>query len=190
MYRYLRVSPATTVDAMEPFESWTTKRLMLRRPVEDDVESVLAYWSDPEVHRFLQHPVSDDLAEAQGFLRHLASAWEKGESFGWAMIEAATGRLVGMIEARVSLHGIELGYVLHRDVWGKGYATEAVAAVVDWALEQPEVYRVWAYVHVGNTASQRVLEKAGMVNEGILHRWGPRAGMAPADSYMYGIWVE
>jgi RimJ/RimL family protein N-acetyltransferase len=70
--------PATTVDAMEPLESWTTERLVLRRPVEDDVESVLAYWSDPEVHRFLQIPVSDDRAEAQGFLRHLASAWEKG----------------------------------------------------------------------------------------------------------------
>jgi RimJ/RimL family protein N-acetyltransferase len=175
---------------MEPLESWTTERLLLRRPVEEDAESVLAYWSDPEVHRFLQHPVSDDLAETRDFLRHLASAWDTGESFGWGIIEAGTGRFVGMIEGRVSPHGVELGYVLHRDVWGKGYMSEAVAAVVDWALGQPGVFRVWAYVHVGNVASQRVLEKAGMVNEGILHRWGPRTGMAPVDSHMYAIWVE
>jgi ribosomal-protein-alanine N-acetyltransferase len=142
------------------------------------------------VHRFLQLPVSDDRAEAQGFLRHLASAWEKGESFGWGIVETATGRFVGVIEARISPHGVELGYVLHRDVWGKGYMTEAVAAVTDWALQQPEIHRVWAYVHVGNAASQRVLEKAGMVNEGILHRWGPRVGQAPVDSYMYAAWVE
>ena len=175
---------------MKPPESWMTERLLLRRPVEDDAESIRAYWSDPEVHRFLRHPVSDDLIETQEFLRHLASAWEKRERYGWGIVEAATDRFVGMVEARVSPHGIELGYVLHRDVWGNGYMTEVVAAVAEWALQQPGIHRVWAYVHVDNKASQRVLEKAGMVNEGILHRWGPRVGLAPVDSYMYAIWSE
>jgi RimJ/RimL family protein N-acetyltransferase len=175
---------------MNPLESWTTDRLLLRRPNEDDAESILAYWSDPEVHRFLQHPVSDDLSELLEFIRQLPSAWERGESFAWGIVEASSGRFVGMIEARVSSHGVELGYVLHPAVWGKGYMTEAVEAVTEWALQQPRIHRVWANVHVGNAASQRVLEKAGMVNEGILHRWGPRIGQAPVDAYMYAVWTQ
>lgn len=175
---------------MQPFESRTTERLHLRRPVDSDAQAVLDYWSDPEVHRFLQHPVSDDLSKTQDFLSHLETAWENGESYGWGIIEAESGRFVGLIEARVSSHGVELGYALHRNMWGKGYMTEAVEAVSAWALEQPEIYRIWAYVHVGNIASQRVLEKAGMVKEGTMHRWGPRAGQPPVDSFMYARWVD
>ena len=179
-----------TVRAMKPFESLRTERLFLRRPTLEDAEAILGYWSDPEVHRYLQHPVSNDLTDAEDFLRHLDSTWMTGDGFGWGIVETETDRFVGLIEARVSPHGIELGYVLNRAVWGRGYMTEAVEAVVEWALSQPEVHRVWAYVHVGNTASQKVLEKAGMVNEGKLHRWGPRTGHAPVDSFMYAKWTN
>jgi ribosomal-protein-alanine N-acetyltransferase len=175
---------------MQPFESSTTEHLHLRRPVESDARAVLEYWSDPEVHRFLQHPVSDDVSEIQDFLGQLEMAWENGDSYGWGIIEAESERFIGLIEARVSPHGVELGFVLHRDMWGKGYMTETVEVVSAWALEQPEIYRVWAYVHVGNIASQRVLEKAGMVNEGRMHRWGPRVDKPPVDSFMYARWTE
>ncbi|NOY56808.1 MAG: GNAT family N-acetyltransferase, partial [Actinobacteria bacterium] len=59
-----------------------------------------------------------------------------------------------------------------------------------WALSEPEVYRVWAYVNVGNVVSQRVLEKAGMVREGVLHRWAPHPNVSaePSDAYMYAKW--
>jgi ribosomal-protein-alanine N-acetyltransferase len=175
---------------MEPFESRSTDRLLLRRPTAEDVDAILDYWSDPEVHRFLQHPVSEDLAEIRNFVLALQSKWANGESFAWGIVELATGRFVGMIEARISPHGIELGYVLNRNVWGQGYMTEAVRTVIEWGLSQPDIHRVWAYVHVGNTASQKLLEKAGMVKEGTLHRWGPRAGQTPVDSFMYACWIE
>ena len=181
-----------TVGGMEPFVTRATDRLVLRRPVADDADAVLGYWSDPEVHRFLQHPVSDDLAETQAFLLHLASEWEKGECFGWGIVEAATGRFVGMIEARILPQRRRAGLCAASGRVGPRYMPEAVVAVVDWALDQPDVHRVWAYVHTENVASQRVLEKAGMMNEGILHRWAPRHddGLPPADAFMYAIWVE
>src|SRR5262249_50237959 len=68
-------------------------------------------------------------------------------------------------------HRVELGYILGREHWGRGYMTEVVRAVSDWALAQPEVHRVWAACDVDNLASARLMEKAGMAREGTLRRW-------------------
>lgn len=139
--------------------------------------------------RYLPRLPTSDPADTAAFLERCERVWESGEAYVWA-ITLPDGLLIGMIEARPSKHGVELGYVLLRTVWGNGYMTEAVRAVVDWALDEPDVYRVWAYVNVGNVASQRVLEKAGMVREGVLHRWAPHVNVSsePSDAYMYAIW--
>ena len=65
--------------------------------------------------------------------------------------------------------------------------TEAVRAVVDWAFSLEEVFRVWAVCDTANTASARVLEKAGMAREGILRRWivHPNVSSEPRDCFVY-----
>jgi [ribosomal protein S5]-alanine N-acetyltransferase len=63
---------------------------------------------------------------------------------------------------------VELGYALARAYWGRGFATEAGTAVVAWALERPEIHRVWAVCDAENVASARMLEKLGMRREGPL----------------------
>jgi RimJ/RimL family protein N-acetyltransferase len=67
--------------------------------------------------------------------------------------------------------------------------TEAARAVVDWALGQPGIYRVWAVCDVENAASTRVLEKVGMQREGVLRRWiiHPGVDAVPRDCYCYAI---
>ena len=67
--------------------------------------------------------------------------------------------------------------------------TEAVKALVTWALQRPEIYRVWAVCDIDNKASARVMEKAGMQREGILRRWSihPNVSNEPRDSYCYAI---
>jgi RimJ/RimL family protein N-acetyltransferase len=94
-----------------------------------------------------------------------------------------------MIAARVDGHKWELGYVLARGYWGRGYMTEALKALVNWAVQQSEIYRVWAVCDVDNLASARVMEKAGMRREGILRRWSihPNVSDEPRDSYCYSI---
>ena len=57
--------------------------------------------------------------------------------------------------------GVELGYSLHPAAWGQGYATELARACLDWADETLEAPEVWAFVHPDNTASRRVLDRAG-----------------------------
>lgn len=96
--------------------------------------------------------------------------------------------LAGIIELRPDRFKAELGYALGRPHWGKGIMTEAARRVTDWAMNQPEICRVWALCDVDNTASARVLEKIGMQFEGILRRFAshPNRGDQPRDCRCYG----
>jgi RimJ/RimL family protein N-acetyltransferase len=94
-----------------------------------------------------------------------------------------------MIELRMQGHRAEIGYVLARSHWKRGYMIEAARAVVEWALSQPEVFRVWAVCDVENMASAQVLEKIGMRREGTLSRWiiHPNVSKEPRDCYCYAL---
>ena len=94
-----------------------------------------------------------------------------------------------MIDLRIEGHRADFGYVLGRDYWGQGYATEALQAVVEYALSQDSIVRVWAVCDVENTASARVMEKAGLKREGILRKYiiNPHISDEPRDCYCYSI---
>jgi RimJ/RimL family protein N-acetyltransferase len=84
-------------------------------------------------------------------------------------------------------HAAEIGYVLTRRYWGRGYVTEAAKAVVDWAGSLDSIFRVWAICDLENIGSARVLEKVGMERDGIVRRWimHPNVSAEPRDCYMY-----
>jgi RimJ/RimL family protein N-acetyltransferase len=85
--------------------------------------------------------------------------------------------------------GIQLGYVLAKPYWGEEYMTESLKLIIQWALNQKDIYRIWAVCDTENKASARVLEKAGMQKEGILRRWVilPNLSEIPRDCYCYSI---
>ena len=163
-----------------------TPRLLLRRPVASDAQPMFdAYASDPEVTRFLTWPTHESVERAHAFLRRCDAVWADGSAFPWAI--TAGDRLIGMIEVRPLDHRAEIGYAISRAMWGHGYTTEAARVVVDWALMQPSIRRVWAYVDVDNAPSARVLEKTGMTREGLVRAWFvPPAFGVPRDCWMYG----
>jgi [ribosomal protein S5]-alanine N-acetyltransferase len=96
---------------------------------------------------------------------------------------------VGMIELRLNPPKADFGYVLRRSCWGLGYATEAVSAVVQWAIKQPTIFRVWATCHPDNKRSIRVLEKSGLHLEAKLINWEarPNLGEQAGDSLAYSL---
>ena len=175
---------------MEPASEIFTSRLRLRKTKSEDAVAVFEYQSDPEVTRYLTFSTSTEVADAVRFLNRCEQVWSERTAFPWAITRQDHDHLLGVVEARPTAHGIELGFVLRRSAWGNGYMTEAVEAVSDWALGQETDYRVWAYVDIRNVASQRVLEKVGMVKEGTLHRWAPHPGVLtePSDASMYAKW--
>ena len=173
-----------------PPEILETKRLRLRKPALQDAEDIFRkYAQDPEVTRYLTWRPNRNVQETRDFLDACLRAWDEGKSFHWVIERKADHELLGMITARVDDQKWELGYVLAPSYWGRGYMTEVVKKIVDWALKQEEIYRVWSVCDVDNRASARVMEKAGMKREGILRRWSmhPTISDAPRDSYCYSI---
>lgn len=124
-----------------PPEVLRTRRLTLRRPSVNDAAALFqAYARDAEVTRFLIWKPHESIEDTKLFLEGCNSRWDSGESYPFAIGAAPDGaEPFGMIEARPGKHGVDFGYVLAREAWGKGYMAEALRALGDWFLEQPSV---------------------------------------------------
>jgi RimJ/RimL family protein N-acetyltransferase len=173
---------------MKPPAELRTDRLRLRPPRLEDADEIFArYAQDTEVTRYLTWRPHERVASLQKFLRELLALREQGAVLPWLVEHRADGRLLGGIDLRLQGFRAEIGYALARDAWGQGFASEAARALVEWALAQPSLYRVWAVCDVDNPASARVMEKAGMVREGLLRRWSvhPNVSAEPRDCWCY-----
>jgi lincosamide nucleotidyltransferase A/C/D/E len=93
----------------------------------------------------------------------------------------------GVIELRLDGHRAEVGYVPARAAWGNGYMTEAVQTLVRIVFDELLVSRVWASCDLDNGASMRVLDKAGLLREGVLRSYAVHANLSeePRDVYVY-----
>jgi len=167
-----------------------TERLLLRPAQEVDAAPIFErYAQDPEVTRFLIWKPHRSVTQTHEFIQRCQRVWSEGTAYPWVIIRKADHLLLGMIELRPDGHKAEVDYVLARDAWGHGYMTEALRTVVARALAEPQIWQVWAYCQVQNSASARVLEKAGLRREGILKRWAihPAFGAEPQDCFSYAI---
>lgn len=167
-----------------------TGRLHLRRPTMADSAALFAeYGQDPDVTRYLVWRPHADAASFERFLRSAlqASAPDRQERWVWVLTLAGSDSPVGMLDVQLKERRLAVGYVLARRCWGQGYMPEALQPIVDVALRQDAVHRVWAVCDVENRASARVLEKVGMRHEGILRRFmvHPNAGDRPRDCHAY-----
>lgn len=147
-----------------------TERLLLRGFTSDDLEAVHAYAGDPEVCRYTDWG-PNTLAQSQAFIDEMltAATADQPDSPTWAV--TVNGNVVGACSVTVTSHehrrGV-MGYVLTQAHWGRGYATEAAVAVLRFARQDLGLARVEATCRAGNVASQRVLAKIGMQQEGLL----------------------
>jgi RimJ/RimL family protein N-acetyltransferase len=173
---------------IRPPEMFATHRLVLRRPRLSDADDIFDnYAGDLEVTHYLTWRPYKERSEVEPFLQSRLDRWNSGEEFSWAITRTEEDRVIGMIACRVRSHAADIGYVLSRRDWGRGYVTEAAQSVVDWALAHESMYRVWAVCDVDNKASARVLEKVGMQKEGILRRYiiHPNISLEPRDCIVY-----
>lgn len=151
------------VDARS--EPVVTERLRLRRSVPEDAETISAYRSDPQVHRY-QGWDRTDPAGVRAEIRRMSER-SAGES-GWVQFsveERESGRLVGDIglspvEGEPGV--IKIGYTIAPAYQGRGYATEAVRALVDYVFGTLGADVVRAYASAENLPSIRVAEKVGL----------------------------
>jgi [ribosomal protein S5]-alanine N-acetyltransferase len=167
-----------------------TPRLLLRKPVPGDAREICAsYAGAPEVTRYLQWRADGSLGGAEKFVARTLANWEGGSAYAWSILLRGDGSFLGMIEARIDAYMVNLGYVIGRAHWNRGFATEAVKAVCAWAEAEPDVFRIWAVCAADNFASVRVLEKAGMTPEGppLALAVFPNIGGAPRKCLSYSL---
>ncbi len=147
-----------------------TQRLLLRRFVPEDAQDVFDRWSsDPEVSRYMRWLPMLDVSEAQVAMARWQDRYQQPDTYYWAVTRKEDGRPIGAISIKnVSLHDgtCETGYCIGRAYWGRGYVTEALRAVIHFALWDLGLNRVAADHVVDNPASGAVMRKAGMRLEG------------------------
>lgn len=146
-----------------------TSRLALRRPVAADAGAIYTrYSSDTEVTKYVGWPTHQSIEQTKAFLAFSEAEWNRWPA-GPYLIERQGDRelLGGTGLAFESPTAAATGYVLARDAWGHGYATEALTAIVDVA-RQLGVQQLFALCHPNHGASIHVLEKCGFVLEARL----------------------
>lgn len=167
-----------------------TSRLVLRPPKLEDAEAIFhSYAQDAEVCRYLTWSPHQTIAETKKYLQDCVEGFNSSRRLLWIIERGSDKTLIGAIELRINDYKADVGYVLARTEWGRGYMTEALKAVSDYAFSLPRIYRVWAVCDIENKASARVMEKTGMRREGILRRFiiHPNISDEPRDVYLYAM---
>ncbi|MBN1583272.1 MAG: GNAT family N-acetyltransferase [Anaerolineae bacterium] len=149
-----------------------TERLILREFQEHDWPAILAYQSDPRYLRYYEW--TDRTPEAaQAFVRMFLAQQQAQPriKFQLAVTLRANGQLIGNCGIRldsIEAHEGDIGYELDPGHWGRGYATEAARAVVQFGFDELKLHRIWSWCVADNAGSARVLTKLGMRQEGRL----------------------
>lgn len=169
-----------------------TRRLRLAPLAPGDAAEMERLASDAAIAATtlsIPHPYPPGLAGR--WIESIAGSWANGVSGTWSIRLLDHGVFVGVIDIRLEpwSDSGEMGYWIGTPFWGRGYATEAVRAIVDFAFSNMGLNRVHAEHFPRNVASGRVLEKAGMVREGTL-RQAARKGTLYEDVTMWAILRE
>jgi RimJ/RimL family protein N-acetyltransferase len=159
-----------------------TARLVLRKPAPADAEAIFSRYSgDAEVTRFLGWARHRSLEQTHAFLRYSDKEWQRWPAGPYLLEAKPAGALIGGTGlAFETPFRAATGYVLARDSWGAGYASEALRAMVSLAAEL-RVRRLYALCHPDNPASQRVLEKCEFAREGVLRRYVEFPNLQPGE---------
>lgn len=168
-----------------------TERLLIRRWTHDDAERLLDIQSRIEVVKWLgdgEPVLMQDLDEAHQRVDRYDERSARPPLGFWAVEVRATGVVAGSVLLltlpNAEAGEVEIGWHLHPDSWGLGYASEAARAVLEHGFTAglPEILAV---SHTDNHASQAVMRRIGMTDRGIVERWydGPSAlyGITAAD---------
>jgi RimJ/RimL family protein N-acetyltransferase len=146
-----------------------TERLALRAWEREDVGALLALASDAETMRYIGNGRPWGIERAREWLGWMEDCYRERGYGRWAVVEKDGGRLIGSCGFYLVLGKVDFGYMLARDCWGRGYATEVGRAALRHGFESLGFDTVVARTAPANQASRRVLEKLGFEFRGIVY---------------------
>ena len=176
-------------EGLDELPSIATERLVLRAITPSDASALFAIFSDEQVMRFWSSAAMVSIEEAEALAREIDALGRARTLLQWGIVVKDDPGLVGtctLYRWERRHRRAELGYALRRDVWGRGYATEAVTGVLRFAFDAMGLHRVGADTDPRNAASARVLERLGFEREGVQRETYLHLGEW-ADSVMWGL---
>ncbi len=144
-----------------------TTRLRLRQITAGDLGKIYEGLSDKRVTKYYGVHF-DTLEQTEGQMDWYEALWLEKTGLWWAVCDTETNNFLGACGFnyyKPEQHQAEIGYWLLPEHWGKGYASEALQAAVQFAVAQTDVQRIEAYIEKGNRSSGKLLKKYGFVHE-------------------------
>ena len=146
-----------------------TERLLLRKPRLEDARDLAAAYADPEVVRFMGDGSTATLAEVEEGIEQWLERWETWGMSLCSLERREDGRVLGRVGFlrwdpetwQVGGDETEIGWLIAREHWGQGYATEAALALRDWAFDERGLTRLISLINHENVRSIRVAERIG-----------------------------
>ena len=151
-----------------------TSRLTLRLLQPTDAVMLHRIYQTDEVLRFFPNPNPPPLDKVERFIAGQQEQWETRGYGNWGILPNEEREVIGWVGLQFlpELNETEVGYLLDKPFWGKGLATEAASASLQFGFEHFDFPYVIALVHPENMASRRVLEKCGMTYTETISIWG------------------
>jgi ribosomal-protein-alanine N-acetyltransferase len=139
-------------------------------------------------------PTHQSIETSLEWIQLTLDQWNHKQEYTWGItLKTGGDNIVGAIGCSELTFKVSFGYVLDKEYWGKGIATEAATVLVEKLSTIEGVRRIWATCDCANAASARVLLKSGCIREGILHNWLIRPnlpGAPPRDNYVFAKTVD
>jgi ribosomal-protein-alanine N-acetyltransferase len=186
-----RTSITTRLARLPAFPTLRGARVRLRGPRTDDAEALFALFSDPAVMRYWSRVPMAARGEADGWIAERHDAFAQRNMLDWVSVDEFD-RVIGtcaLFRFDPRQRRAELGYALRSDLWGQGYAGEAVALVLDWGFRTLGLHRIEADIDARNAASRALLLRLGFARVELLR---PRffVGEVVSESEVFGLLAE
>ncbi len=167
------------------FKELKTSRLKLRPICEEDSRIIFEKWAqDEDISKYTTWTSHRKVEETERYIADCLDGWSQN-SYTWIIETKDKREVIGCFAARLNQHKVDIGYLVIKSEWGKGYMTEVITAFIDEVFKSENIERIWAVCDVENIASKNVLKKAGMEYEGLLKSWliHPNMGLKPRDCH-------
>lgn len=153
---------------LQEFPIFETENLILRKFQDSDAPGFFLIRSNPELMKYIPRPLAKTENEALDLIRSFNIAYEKGEHVSFAIELKETNEFIGSVgyyRINYDAHRTEVGYLLSDKHHRKGYLTEALRVLIDFAFQEMEFHSLEAVIDPDNIASIKLIEKLGFVKE-------------------------
>jgi len=149
---------------MSSIPTLATERLILRPITQDDVDAFLAIMGKAEIMRYFPNPAPMVLERVLRYVNGQIGHWQKYGLGHWAVVLRGSDTLIGWcgLQYLAETDETEVAYCFDQPYWGKGFATEAAQASLDYGFKTAGLKSIVGLTHTQNTASQNVLKKIGL----------------------------